>query len=186
MEALPGSLRDSESRRQHGALFHGPKRPVKSCRPRARSGSLQRSGAAGGPVAPPVWDKGEYAVTDDGPLLVRVVSVQGPEWIRKYQRWSIRLECEGVFETVSLSLFISLSDNPSGPSVGGRQSKFYRHWSMANGGPPKKGQAMNWDAFVDKFFMAEVKKSTKNGQGEVKEEEEIYSRITHFVRREEM
>src|SRR5882762_7763188 len=103
-------------------------------------------------IAPPIWENEPYAVTDDGRLLVRVVAIQGLDWIRQYQRWSVRLECEGVYEALSVSLFINLGSDPSGPRAEGRQSKFYRHWSMAKGGPPKKGQSMGWDIFLDKFF----------------------------------
>jgi hypothetical protein len=147
---------------------------------------LRPNRAARRPIAPPIWDKEPYTVTDDGPLLVRVLEVQGPEWIRKYQRWSIRLECKGVFEPVSLSLFLNLGGAKGGPGVPGRQSKYYKHWTMGNGGPPKKGQEMNWEVFLGKFFVAKVEKSTTDAKGKEKIEEEIYSRISEFVRREEM
>ena len=91
-----------------------------------------------------------------------------------------------MFEHVSLSLFLNLGGDKSGLGVPGRQSKYYKHWTMGNGGPPKKGQAMNWDVFLDKFFVAEVEKSTTDANGKEKVDEEIYSRISHFVRREEM
>ena len=123
---------------------------------------------------------------DDGRMLVRVTELQGPEWVRNYQRWSIRLGCEGVHEPVSLSLFINLGNDPAGPRVAGRQSKYYKHWSMANGQPPAKGQSMAADVFLDKFFMAQVEKATKGTKGEAKGDEEIYSRIIHFIRLEEM
>jgi len=155
-------------------------------RPTSRGRGQRPERAAKRPVAPPVWDKDPYPVTEDGMLLVRVVAVQGPEWIRNFQRWSVRLECAGVFEAVSLSLFLNLGGNQAGPSVPGRQSKFYQHWSMANGGPPKKGQAMSFEVFLDRFFMAKVERATKDSKGEAKSEDEVYSRISHFVRREEM
>jgi hypothetical protein len=178
-----GTLRNQEL----GTLGQDPEMPiVKRRRRTARTRSSQSSANALHAIAPPVWDKEPYAVTDDGPLLVRVVEVQGPEWVRKYQRWSIRLECKGVFEPVSLSLFLNMGGDKSGPGVPGRQSKYYRHWTMGNGGPPKKGQAMNWDVFLDKFFVAEVEKSSTDAKGKEKIEEEIYSRISEFVRREEM
>ena len=119
---------------------------------------------------------------ENGRVLVRVVELQGPEWVRAFQRWSLRLGCRGVAEPAELSLFINLAGDKDAPGVPGRQSKFYKHWAMANGGPPKKGEGMNWNIFLDKCFMAEVEKVTEDSEGEEKSESEIYSRISHFVR----
>jgi len=136
-----------------------------------------------GVIAPIVWNKEAYSVTDDGPILVRVVEIQGPEWVRNYQRWSLRIGCMGMLEPVSVSLFLNLAGDEGGPSLPGRQSKFYKHWSMANGDSPRKGQAMNWNIFMDKIFVAEVTKVEKNSKGEEKNGCEVYSRISRFIRR---
>jgi hypothetical protein len=139
-----------------------------------------------GAIAPPVWESDPYPVTDDGRMLVQVVKLQGPEWVRKFQRWSLRIECTGVYESVDLSLFVNLAGDKNKPGLPGRQSNFYRYWTMANGQPPKKGQAMNWDVFLGKYFMAEVGKVRTDASGQEKAEGEIYSRISHFIRLEEM
>jgi hypothetical protein len=119
-------------------------------------------------------------------MLVRVVEVQGPEWVRAFQRWSLRIGCAGLHDAVSLSLFLNLAGDRDAPSVPGRQSKFYKHWTMANGAQPRKGQVMDLSIFMDKYFMAEVEQATKDAKGEEKGEGEIYSRIVRFIRREDM
>lgn len=119
-------------------------------------------------------------------MLVRAVEIQGPEWLRGNQRWSLRVGCAGVHEPVSLSLFLNLAGDKNAPGTPGRQSKFYKHWTMANGEPPRKGRPMNWDVFLDRYFMAQVEKVTKNSKGVEKPEGEIYSHISHFIRREDM
>jgi len=119
-------------------------------------------------------------------MLVQVVKLQGPEWVRQFQRWSLRIECTGVYEPIKLSLFVNLAGDRGKPGLPGRQSNFYKYWTMANGQPPKKGQAMNWDIFLNKFFMAEVGKVRTDASGQEKAESEIYSRISRFVRMEEM
>lgn len=122
---------------------------------------------------------------DDGKLTVRVVEIQGPEWVRAFQRWCLRLGCEAVHEPASLSLFFNLGGDKSGPGQLGRQSKFFTHWTMAKGAPPKKGEAMDWGIFLGKAFVAEVQRVTKNAEGEEKQDGEEYSRIVRFVRRDE-
>ena len=148
--------------------------------------SQQSGGGARQAVAPPVWKSDPYALLEDGAMLVRVVELQGPEWVRAFQRWSLRIGCAGVDEPVDLSLFLNLAGDKAAPAVPGRQSKFYKHWTMANGEAPKNGQAMNWEVFLDKYFMAEVEQVAKDAKGQAKGEGETYSRISHFIRREDM
>ena len=119
-------------------------------------------------------------------MLVRVVEIQGPEWVRAFHRWSLRIGCAGVDEPVSLSLFLNLAGDKAAPAVPGRQSKFYKHWTMANGEQPRKGQVMDLGIFMDKYFMAEVEQVATDAKGQEKGEGEIYSRIVRFIRREDM
>jgi hypothetical protein len=91
-----------------------------------------------------------------------------------------------VHEPISLSLFLNLAGDKNGPAVPGRQSKFYKHWTMASGAQPRKGQVMDLEIFIGKFFMAEVEQVAKDANGQEKGEGEIYSRIVRFIRREDM
>jgi radical SAM protein with 4Fe4S-binding SPASM domain len=91
------------------------------------------SGSQPEEVAPPIWDKEAYAIIDDGPILVRATSTQGPERVLKYHRWSLRVECIAILEPVNLSLFLNFAGDAAKPGRPGRQSKYFKHWIMANG-----------------------------------------------------
>lgn len=137
-------------------------------------------------VTPPVWGKDPYPRVHPGRYLVRVVGWQGPEWVRSLRRWSLRLECALVDEPVSLSVFFNFGGTPEHLGTPGRLSKYYRHWVMANREPPRKHQPMDWAIFVDKWFTAEVEDASKDGSGREKCEADIYSRISQFIRLEQL
>jgi hypothetical protein len=80
-----------------------------------------------------------------------------------------------------VSLFINLGTDRSAPKIGkSRQSKYFQHWTLANQGPPRKGQPMNWDIFIDKCFWARVEESRLNSERKEKMDAEVYSRISKF------
>ncbi len=151
----------------------------------AKRTKRKQDGGAPVCIAPPVWDKDPYPCIHPGRYLVCVVGWQGPEWMRNGNRWSLRLECALFDEPVTLSLFFNFGGTREGPGIPGRQSKYYRHWVMANGEPPKKHEAMDWRIFVGSCFTAEVENVTKNSDGQQKCSAEVYSRISRFVRFEE-
>jgi hypothetical protein len=130
----------------------------------------------------PVWAKDAYERIDGGERLVRVTALQGPEWVRSYGRWSLRIECCTMDEPGTVSAFVNLGRNRERPVPGGRKSKFYRWWCMANGAPPRRGEAMDYAVFMDKCFWALVSDSKVDENGKSKQEFEIYSRITDFLR----
>jgi hypothetical protein len=142
----------------------------------------QKSEARTQLVTPPVWEREQYARITSGRHLVRVVKLQGPEWVRAFRRWSLRLECVVVEDGALLSAFFNLGGTPDAPSMPGRQSKYFRAWTMANGEAPRKGQPLDWNIFLDKFFTAEVADCSKDSKDREKSEGEIYSKITDFLR----
>src|SRR5438067_1786822 len=79
-------------------------------------------------VSPPIWDKEQYPRISAGRHLVRVVGFQGPEWVRSFSRWSLRLECMVVDEGVSLSIFFNFAGTPAKMAIPGRQSKYHQSW----------------------------------------------------------
>jgi hypothetical protein len=135
-------------------------------------------------IAPPIWDKDPYVRVRPGRYLVRVVEIQGPAWLRMGNRWSLRLDCALFEEPGNVSLFLNLGGTKNGYDAPGRQSNFYRYWTMANGEMPRKGQLLDWNIFIDKCFMAEVEDVAKNRLGGKKDESQIYSRIKEFIRLE--
>jgi hypothetical protein len=145
------------------------------------------------PVAfPLVWQ---------GVLLVRLpqgvyqgtcVNTQGPEKIRRFGRWSLRLGFWIHREDVEISMFLNFGRGDR-PEVK-RNSKFFKAWCVANGAPPKLGQHMLPGMFMNKRFSVRVEDATlsaelqKNPDGTLskdrapKKEGEIYSRVIELLR----
>ncbi len=128
-----------------------------------------------------VWRRPEYPILSAGRYTVRGVDVQGPQWLRNYRRWSLRLEFALVTEPVSVSAFFNLGNDPSGQRIR-RQSRYYKAWVLANGGHPQKGQKMSPDVFLEgQFFEVEVESCNVGPDGEPKPKAEHYSRITEII-----
>jgi len=126
---------------------------------------------------PPVWEQDDYPRVDCGRRMVRAHKIQGPEWVRGFSRWSLRIEFHLMDEPGTVSLFVNLGNDREKPTVPGRKSRFYRYWTMANGGPPRKHEVMNYDIFMDKCFWARIEDCAKNSEGRLKPDRERYSRI---------
>ena len=112
--------------------------------------------------------------------MLRFHSIQGPQWITRYRRWAIRLEGHFVDEPGIVSFFMNMGDDPKQPRVG-RHSKYYKSWTLANGGPPRKGQAMDPSVFLDKFFLVRIEDCRKDGDDKEKPDGEVYSHITELL-----
>lgn len=145
------------------------------CYPRERNRSAY--------ISPPIWDRDEYSHIPEGNYLVQVVKLQGPEWVKRFSRWSLRAECQLTDEPVTLSIFFHMGGDKSAVAVPGRQSKFYLSWVMANGSPPRKGEAMDWRIFLGKFFRGKVEDCYRNSRNhkERKNDADVYSVITEFL-----
>lgn len=128
-------------------------------------------------TAAPTWDRDEYQRVDGGRRMVRAQKIHGPQWVRAFSRWSLRIEFFLMDEPGVVSLFVNLGSNREKPSVGGRHSRFYRFWTLANGGPPRRGETMDFNIFLDKCFWARIDDSLVDHTGKQKSENEIYSRI---------
>jgi hypothetical protein len=127
-----------------------------------------------------VWQGAEYPRIEPGRYWVRGVKIQGPEWVRKYQRWSLRAEFALVHEPGNASAFFNMGNNPSGPHIG-RQSRYWKAWTMANSGLPHRGQEMSPEVFLQgQFFQVSIEEATQDSSGKVKADAEVYSRITEF------
>src|SRR6185369_17784750 len=143
---------------------------IKVERPTARLRKSQPS------AIPPllVWERDDYPRVDCGRRMVRGHEIQGPEWVRAFSRWSLRIEFHMMDELGTVSLFVNLGTNRDRPTVGGRRSNYYRFWTMANGTPPRKGEAMHYDIFIGKCFWALVENSVTDNAGRQKPEHDVY------------
>jgi len=82
-------------------------------------------------------------------------------------------------EEGSVSGFLNLGQRKQ-PHAG-RESRYFRLWCQANGGPPKSGQPMSPEVFLGKFFRVRVETATTNSKGEPLSAPEQYSKITDFL-----
>jgi len=105
---------------------------------------------------PPVWEGVEYPHYPPGVYDVRCNRIQGPEWLNDHRRWSLRVECNFLFEEGNVSGFLNMGDDPKRCSAR-RQSKYYKLWCMANGDTP--GRDRRWIGMIcsTSFFASESK-----------------------------
>jgi hypothetical protein len=140
---------------------------------------LNRDGAE---VQTVVWDGRDYQRLETGLREVYVAEVQGPEWVRSFRRWSLRIGCCTVDEPGEVSAFVNLGEGDR-PSLGkGRQSRAYRLIVLALGGPPPRGQIDFKQILVGKHFLVRIDDCAFDSRNRQKSEGEIYSRIAEFVR----
>ena len=78
-----------------------------------------------------------------------------------------------------VSAFFNMGNDPDGTRVG-RQSKFYKAWTLANEDPPRKGEHMSPEIFIDKMFYVTVADCVNDSEGAGKHDGEVYSRIIAF------
>ncbi len=134
------------------------------------------------PLEGMVWRGPDYPLLESGNYVVRAVKVQGPEWVRSFCRWSLRIEFALTTEPGFISAFFNFGNDKTAKSIG-RQSRYFKAWTVANGELPKRGELMSPDVFLNgQFFEVLVEKCDKDSAGNPKPEEEVYSRVTKIVR----
>jgi hypothetical protein len=131
-------------------------------------------------VPPLIWEGQEYPRMEPGRYLVRGLKIQGPEWVRAFSRWSLRVEFATVHEPGGVSAFFNLGSDRLKQYIG-RQSKYFQAWTIANGGLPRKGEQMSPEVFLDgQFLWVTVEDSKRKTDGSEKVDAEVYSRIAKF------
>ena len=128
------------------------------------------------------WEGADYPRIPPGDYQAACVGWQGPEWVRSYRRWSLRLEFSLLAENLCVSAFLNMGGDAAGPHIG-RRSRFYAVWSLANGEAPRKGQPMTLETFTDPalLYLVRVADSTKDGKEVAKPDALIYSRVTEIL-----
>lgn len=81
-----------------------------------------------------------------------------------------------------VSIFYSFQENKDAPKIGAR-SKYFKDWVRVNGGPPMHGQEMKPEVFLnpDLSFTVRVSDSVKDGEGKLKDDALVYSRIDRIL-----
>jgi hypothetical protein len=129
-----------------------------------------------------VWDGAERPRIAPGEYTARCIGFQGPEWVRTFGRWGLRLAFTTDPDEEIVCAFYSFGENREKPHVGTR-SKYFKDWVRASGGPPKHGQAMSPEAFMNPelTFTVHVSDAVKDAENTVKDDALVYSRIDKIL-----
>lgn len=94
----------------------------------------------------------------------------------------MRLEFSLDPDEQTVSAFYSFGVNRAAPKIGAR-SKYYKDWVRTNGGPPKHGDDMSPEIFVNPEigFTVHVCDADKDSKGNRKDEALVYSRIDRIL-----
>jgi hypothetical protein len=134
-----------------------------------------------GPTGP-TWEGVDYGRVPPGRYSAIAIRIQGPQWLRRYGRWSLIVEFQLLSEDDARPcMFFNMGNDATKQKVG-RQSRYFRAWTMANGELPKKGKKMNPQVFLDgQVFTIEVEDCGIDSERAQKADAEIYSRVSKII-----
>ena len=129
------------------------------------------------------WRGADLPRISEGDYQAVCVGWQGPEWIRAFRRWSLRLEFSLLDEGTLVSAFFNLGSDPDEPHVG-RRTRYYMVWCIANGEAPRKGQQMAPSTFTESglMYLVRVADCIKDGREVDKPDALVYSRVTEVLK----
>ncbi len=129
-----------------------------------------------------VWEGAERPRIRPGEYTARCTGYQGPQWVRAFGRWGLRLDFVLEPEEQAVSLFYSLGEDRNAFRFGTR-SKYFKDWVRANGGPPKRGQEMSPAVLVNPEigYTVHVGDAVKDSEGALKDGALVYSRIDKIL-----
>jgi len=129
-----------------------------------------------------VWEGADRPRIPSGEYTAHCTGYQGPQWVRAYGRWGLRLDFVLEPEEQAISAFYSLGENRNAFTIGTR-SKYFKDWVRANGGPPKRGQEMSPAVLVNPEigYTVRVGDAVKDSEGAVKDDALVYSRIDKIL-----
>jgi hypothetical protein len=129
------------------------------------------------------WQGIDLPRVSPGDYQAVCVGWQGPEWVRAFRRWSLRLEFSLLTDGTLVSAFYNMGSDATKPHIG-RRSRFYAVWSQANGETPRKGQTMTLEAFTEAglLYTVRVADAVKDGKDTAKPEALVYSRVTDILK----
>ncbi len=100
-----------------------------------------------------------------------------------FRRWSFILVFSLLDDGTLVCNFLNFG-NQKTPQLPGQRSRFYKEWSLANGGQPRKGEAMSFDVFTDPelIYTVRVADCVKDSNGALKEDALVYSRVEEILK----
>jgi hypothetical protein len=129
------------------------------------------------------WQGADLPRVSPGDYQAVCVAWQGPQWIRAFRRWSLRLEFSLFEDGTLVSAFFNLGSDPEKPHIG-RRTRYYTVWCLANGEAPRKGQQMPPSTFIEAglLYLVRVADCLKDGKEAVKPDALVYSRVTEVLK----
>jgi hypothetical protein len=129
-----------------------------------------------------VWQGADRPRIAAGEYTARCTGYQGPQWIREFGRWGLRLEFVLDPDDHRVSAFYSFGEDRDATKIGTR-SKYFKDWARANGGPPKHGQNMSPEVFINPelAFTVHVSDAKKDAENTAKDDALVYSRIDKIL-----
>jgi hypothetical protein len=106
---------------------------------------MAREGKGGSSL---MWEGADLPRVTPGDYQAVFVKWQGPQRVRAFSRWSVRLEFSLLDDGTCVSAFFNLGNDLAKPHIG-RRSRFYKVWCLANGRSPCRGQEMTLETFAE-------------------------------------
>jgi hypothetical protein len=130
-----------------------------------------------------VWEGVDLPRIPPGEYRAACVDWQGPEFVRAFQRWSVRLEFAILDDGTLVSAFYNLGSDPARPRAG-RRSRYFAAWTQANGEPPRKGQKIAPETFAEPglLYTLQVADAVKDEAQKRKPDALVYSRVVNILR----
>lgn len=129
----------------------------------------------------PIWTGADYARVPEGRYQAIAVRHQGPDWTRKFQRWSMLVEFELLDDGARVCAFYNFGNDRNAAQVL-RRGNYFKAWTLANGEMPRKGQPMSPDVFLDgQVYTVEVRDNRRDAAEKEKADAEIYSVVSEII-----
>ena len=116
-----------------------------------------------------------------GPYEARCIDAPPTYFDAGFRRWGQALTFELCPNGEVLQAFLNLGTGKE-PHAGPR-SNYFKAWVIAKGRPPRRGDKMTADVFLNQLFEVDVCDVTTDCEGLSKAEPLIYSKVARLVRR---
>ena len=127
----------------------------------------------------PVCDSDPYPLITAGAYLMRCVEAtcyRDPQFRRHVCR--LAFNSPNVADGLTIYGFLNLGDGERCP---GRRSRYWKAWTAANEGPPRRGQTMTARVFTGKWFKVAVADITHDAEKSEHSPAEIYSTVREIL-----
>lgn len=99
--------------------------------------------------------------------------------VKVFQGWKCVLRLRLVDTDGEVYAFLNMGRGAD--PVAGRNSKYFRTWTMANGSQPKKRQQLSERVFRGAMFRLRIRDAARTHDGKKRTEGEVYSVVDEFL-----